>query len=437
MRRVLPTLLLCLFLSPVLHAKVIVKTDFSPEAPWVGQQLVIKIDVLSETGWSKISRLGEIEVPGAFVKIIDRQGIRLNDTIDGQSVTGQRYELFVYPQRQGEIVIPAIPVEVSIQTWGAEASTTQENTEVPSIRFNARLPDNVELNEGLVSTTNLTARQSWQTASSSDNYHVGDALKRTIVLEAENVPGMAFTPVTFSVTDSIKLYPAEAEIDDQVNRGTLTVKITDQATYVLQKTGKVEIPAITISWWNIREEKLQSITLEGKKFDVQKAVEYSNSTGTSQLSSGQLSSGRFCTIDIIKLIVILSAVSVVFIRLFPVFYRKLVQWKKQQQASEPAHFKRLIKTVKGNNAPQVFAALMRWLDKINPGSQPALLDDFVRRYGDEKLQRHIKALLINLKNSNKPFDAAALTSSLTKARQRWLDLQAKADFERRALPELN
>lgn len=434
---------LALLAQPV-FADVIVRSDIQPETPLVGQQVILKVDVLSEKGWAKVSRFGDFEIPDSYVKLIDSQGVRLTETLDGKEVTGQQYEFFIYPQTDGEINIPVIPLEVTIQTYGSDAGTSVTNTEIPSKSFSARYPENMNSPEGVVSTSQLKVSQSWS-ADFSDNdntekYQVGDAIKRSIFMEAADIPGMAFSPLNFTSPDGVRIYQDQAEVDDIVVRGSLTGKRAEHVTYVFQAKGRVVIPDIEVQWWNIETGKAENIVLQGKQLEIQSAPAYS-----SAVSAGQLNIEQFSVFDIIKIIVILSVVSIILILFIPFILKKYWKWKAVQFETETAYFNRLIKAAKNSDVQAAFNLLMLWLDRINPEHKPALLDKFIEKYGDENLQKVIiemHSLLITSginpgMNSDTSFNSDRFIQYLSKARQRWLEIQSKTGLEQQLLPQLN
>ena len=105
MRRTATRLMLLSLLCPVASGAgdVVLRTAVEPAEAWVGQRVVLQIDVLGEDGWAQISRFGDMDLPGAYLVRTDSQGARLQDTIDGVSYTGQRYEVSIYPQLAGVI----------------------------------------------------------------------------------------------------------------------------------------------------------------------------------------------------------------------------------------------------------------------------------------------------------------------------------------------
>ena len=139
LRRVLHCALVLTLASSVLGAEgIVLRTAVTPTEVWVGQRASLNIDVLGKDGWAQIKTIRDFEIPGAYVMRTQSQGIRLQETIDGESYTGQRYQFSIYPQRGGTIAIPALPVEVTIRAWGLNAAETVQAAEIPGTTDTSR-----------------------------------------------------------------------------------------------------------------------------------------------------------------------------------------------------------------------------------------------------------------------------------------------------------
>jgi hypothetical protein len=67
-----------------------------------------------------------------------------------------------------------------------------------------------------------TTRQQWD--PKAKEFKVGEAVKRTIELNAQDLSAMAFTPLVFSKIDGLGVYPADPLVEDSYDRGSLKGK---------------------------------------------------------------------------------------------------------------------------------------------------------------------------------------------------------------------
>ncbi|MEN8213736.1 MAG: hypothetical protein ABFR19_05170, partial [Pseudomonadota bacterium] len=74
--------LLCFVLLLPLRAfaaeQVVIRTKVIPDSSiWVGQQVVLQLDILALDGWADSKRLPDFSVDGAYILRVESQGTRL------------------------------------------------------------------------------------------------------------------------------------------------------------------------------------------------------------------------------------------------------------------------------------------------------------------------------------------------------------------------
>ena len=246
---------------------VVVRASVTPKDNiWVGQRVTLQVDVLGRSGWAQIKQVRDFELSGALVLRVETQGTRIQDTLDGESYSGQRYELLVFPKRAGTIQIPAVPVQVEIKSWGADAKSSFERVNTPALQFQANLPPGAQQESELISTTEFRARQQWE--PETEQVKAGDSLKRVFIFEAADVPGSAFAPLAYDPVDGVTVYPTQPLVSDRTDRGTLTGSRKESVTYVFQAPGKVKLPDVAVTWWDITNKELKRETLQGRTLAV-------------------------------------------------------------------------------------------------------------------------------------------------------------------------
>jgi hypothetical protein len=351
----------------------IVRSAVHPQTEiWVGQRVLLQVDVLIRDGWAKIKRISDFEVPGAYRVRLETQGVRLNETVDGSEYTGQRYEMSLFPQRGGTITVPPMDAELELSQWGEKAGKSSQPVQIPGVAFEAKVPPGAEKLPGIISTTEFTARQQWD--SDSLKFTVGEAVKRTIELSAEDVSAMAFAPLVFSRIDGLGVYTVEPIVEDSYVRGSLKGKRIEVVTYVFEREGSFELPEVTIWWWDLGRKALQKNVLpslqasvsggpsSGNDSAVDDAAEIAGQTGTRMLLSG---------------IVFLIFLAVVAWRFRAPLQSRWQTWKRDRNLTEKAYFKRLGEACRRNDAKASYNHLMAWLNRQAPGGSAASLRQFL------------------------------------------------------------
>jgi len=407
---------------------IVFRASVTPEDAWVGQQVLLQVDVLAKDGWAQLSKIAETEVQGAYMLRLETQGTRLSETIDGDSYTGQRYEFMLFTQRDGDFVVPSMPVDVEVRRYGAGDGPDNYRMALPIVEFAVRTPPGAEGIRGLISTTDFTATQTW--SADDDNATVGDALKRTITLRASDVSAMAFAPLLHPEIDSVAIYPEQPTVEDKFDRGNLMGTRVETATYVFEQTGDVDIPGIALSWWDVRNEQLHRIDLPGLSLQIAASTILSSPIDAEtvpQPNRQQLWLALFTLTVLVTLV----------LRFGHRMLQHWAQWQRSRNESEPACFRKVMRSSKSGDSQAFLRETMRWLDRINDSSSPARLDEFVQKHGNSQTQEAANHLLRTLtKEPDKP-TVRHLANGLKAARVRWQRSLRVKRQSAKLLPELN
>ncbi len=407
---------------------VIVRSSVSPERAWVGQRVFYEIQVLGADGWAQVPRLPRPEIAGAYVVATESQGVRINETLSGTAYTGQRYRLSVYCQRPGRLAILEQPITVVVKQWGYNAPEVSHDRTAPRVELDCRVPPGAENVRGLVSTTSLDVEQAW--SSEPDTVQLGDALTRTVTRRAVDVSAMAFPPIRHPRLDGIGLYPGEPSVTDTADRGSLQGERVETVTYVFERPGEVALPGIELTWWDTDDEVLRRVELAGLELTVEgelppepvvDAVPPPSETSRPSL----------------PLIGALVTLVVAAIALAPALLRRTRRAWIMRQRSEAVVFRRALSAVRGGDPVVANAAIMRWLDRLDPGPTPARLDLFLQNHGDERARAAAEALARCLATGDDIDHASALAAGLKTARRRYLRTRSHRLRTAETLPELN
>ncbi len=427
MKKSISLILLFLFIcSWGMHAEEIqLRAKISQTEVWVGQKVILHIDVLARDGWAQLKKVQDVEINGAYLLHLETQGTRLNEMINSESYTGQRYEFMLFAQRAGKVTVPSVPVDVEIKTWGAGAGNRIQRMQTTPVEFTARTPPGAEGIRGLISTTAFTAEQTW-TPETTD-LKVGDAIKHMVIMEAPDVSGMAFAPLQPTEITGVGIYRYEPTVEDTFSRGDLKGSRSETITYVFERPGEVVIPDVELSWWDVAEKQLKHIKLPGMTLQV---------TGEPVLQSVAVSAGdhknqrksRWWTAGIIA-----AVLAVVLFILRLQLLGSLRAWKTVRYESEPAYFKRVRHAARSGDSELFLRETMRWLDRINDGSLPARLDHFFQLYGE---QGEGMTPFQQIPAAYTPSDIKAFNHAMASARRRWQNSQKTKQADK-ILPELN
>lgn len=344
---------------------------------WVGQRVTLVVELFAPGFFSGAPAFDLPQVPGVVVtKPEDRPALD-SKTIDGVSYTVQRHEFAVYAQRGGTATVPGFVVRFEAnERFGAPVKAYSVTT--PPVSFAAKLPPGAEGLATVVTTSNLTVTETWSPEPGAAK--VGAAFTRTITVEARDVPGMVLPSFAFDLPNGLKAYPKTPEVSDRAERGDLTGRRVETVTYVCEKPGSYELPALVLAWWNPGEQKLNRAKLPARGFDVTAPQEPPAPVPPSAPRS------RWWLLPLG-----VAAVGGFGWWFAVAFAAAWARYRTRAAKSERAYFVVFERACHTSDAHAAHGALLAWLDRAAIGS-PATLDDFAHRAADPLLNAELTAL---------------------------------------------
>ena len=409
---------------------LVVRTAADPaQETYVGQRVVLTIDVLARDVWANLPGQDRFDIPGAIVVAPPNSSIRLTEQLRGGTFIGQRYEFWIYPQRAGALTIPALTLAVQLKPFGFGKQPTTQSATTEAIDLSVGYPDGVQPVPGLICTKEFSVTQSWQPAEGL--FAVGDGVTRTITRTISGTPAMALSPFDELSISGARVYAKQPDVDDSFNRGNLTGKRVDRVTYMFDRAGEVELPNLTVTWWDLESNELRKEVLDGIKVNVQPAIADQAETFAEANDTNPHSAT----------LVALGILSMLLLVVGYVYRRPLVdavhRWRKELENSEPATFQRFVKTARQGNSLPTLKTLTHWWDVANPGDPAPRLDLFFARFADESGQSQLKDLQ-QAANQKSDWNAESLIRVTSAARCEWLR-QARSQHKasESSLPPLN
>jgi hypothetical protein len=360
-----------------------------------------------------------MEFDGGVLRRYETQGTRLNETIDGEVYSGQRYEFLFFGLRDGEFTLNSQPLDVEVKTWGAQSGSDTSQQQTPSLTLHIRNPPGVPVKTVFVSSNRFEAVQTWEPDGAT--FKVGDAITRVIKREGDDVSAMIFSPWTGSEIPGIGVYEKEPVVSDSFNRGELVGSRTERITYVMEQAGTYSIPGIDFYWWDLKNENLGTITLPGLEMKVEGESSAVEATpAVTQRSSIYLYViiGFFLTMMSIAYMKRTSIISV---------FRT---WRYKRQHSEKAYFKRIGKAAEAKDKKAFIRAAMQWLDILAGIEKPARMDLFLERYGGENSTDPVSRFYINTGS----WSPESLHEELIRARRKYLKRRKQVSAAEAVLP---
>ncbi|MEP9375975.1 hypothetical protein ABLE91_04620 [Aquabacter sp. CN5-332] len=339
--------------QPAAQPPVLVRTTLAPPSGAViGQHVRLFVDVLFPGDMPHPPRIALPDVPGAQVLRFETQGTTMGDTVGGVSYTGQRFEFALYPRRGGTLMIP--PAKVTVLDRAGDITGTVQGE---SLQTEISVPPGVSAATLVIATDSLTLRETWSPDPAS-SFKAGDAITRTIVRRAADIPALAMRDLPFTAPAGIRVYVQPPGSDDHLSRGDLTGERTDRVTYVFETGGSFVIPAVSQPWWDLDGKVLK--VEEGRGISIiVAAVPPSEETRP------------FPWLLLWLAAALLLAVCIAVMCLRSRIRIWIAAWQERRHGSEAAAFRDLLNACKAGEAATTYAAFRKWKGRLPSGAAEA------------------------------------------------------------------
>ena len=201
---------------------VFMRAEVNSEEVYVQQEIVFTLQILYRVQLYDDSRLTPLAIDNAIVK-------QLGETRKFETVIeNTRYRVFelvysIHPQQVGELDIPSLTFNgMTVDSRDPFAGSFFSGSGKPVVSRSPKIridvkprPDNFKGNSWLPAR-NLVIKENW--SHSPDKLSVGDAITRTITIEADGLSSVQLPPVTLAKPEGMNSYPDKSSTNDEENR---------------------------------------------------------------------------------------------------------------------------------------------------------------------------------------------------------------------------
>jgi hypothetical protein len=131
----------------------------------------------------------------------------------------------------------------------------------------------------------LTLSDSW---NSNAPAREGEPTTRIIEIRVEGATGEQIPALTFHSGPNLHIYPQQPKRETKTNANMQFGKMIQKLVYIPTASGKVELPAIKMRWWNSTTQKEQVTIIPRKMIKVLPALIKNNDNGQVAASSRNL-----------------------------------------------------------------------------------------------------------------------------------------------------
>ena len=399
------------------------------EKIWTGQRLTLYISLYTTTSFSGSTRFELPKVSGMLIMENEAHPLIGTENIDGQPYIFKRHEIDLFPLRTDSLILPAFTVEFSFR--GEAGKIVNQSFTTQPHQFKVYEIPGASSQKTVITAANLQVDDQW--IPEPDKFKVGDALTRTITMSADDLPGMAFPPLSLKKIDGLGFYLKRPQVEDKVQRGEFVGKRTEIITYICERKGTFIIPGATFQWWNPKTETLQTVFLKKVKFEVVANLAFGKRVPAGSVRTGVARSLWGSAVALFIFFVLCTLVAMVYFR----FRSRRQLYGSTRICNEEKLFKEFEKSALSDDAIATMQALLSWLDCSEFAGNPGSLVRFSALVGNPELDKQIESLetFLYAVESDRQWFGDRLFTAVRQARK--ILSHSYPDAEQFGLPTLN
>lgn len=316
----------------------------------IGQPVRLDVEVLFPGEMVRPPRVSLSEAPGAQILRFETQATTMRDRIGDQDYVGQSFEFVLFPRRGGEIAVPAADVTL-LDRNGDPAGTAKGQP----VKIAVTVPPGIDPSGPVLAADGVSVEQSWSPDPRAAQLKPGGAIVRLIRRRADGVPALGMAELGFTAPEGVRVYVDPPVVEDRSNRGNVEGHRTDKVTYVFEKAGTYDLPALTQPWWSLSDKQARTETLPGATVTIA-----AGAAGRTGRQTGWVPGP-------VWLVVGLSLVALLLI-LVLLRARVAALWQEavlRRRNSEAAARRELLRAAGAGDASATYRALAQWLERLS------------------------------------------------------------------------
>jgi hypothetical protein len=248
---------------------VMVKAEMSPATPYVQSQATYILRLFYDKEIAN-PQLGEPTADGAeFIHLGQNRIYQKNINGHAYQVVELRYAMF--PQKSGTLSIagPTFIGQLASQDpdgWVSTSNVKPVHAAANAIETTIKaIPSNFG-NHWWLPATHVQLTEQW--ATNPNQFTVGVPITRTIQLSAKGVLANQLPALMSTQVDGFQVYPDKPSTTSRTDGKDVFATRVEKAAYIPTQAGIVDLPAITVHWWNTDTNTAETATIPGQTINV-------------------------------------------------------------------------------------------------------------------------------------------------------------------------
>ena len=245
--------------------------EVNKDSVYVQEQLLFTVRLFYTINGIRNPQFTELEMPDTVIQLIGSPN-QYEELIEGVRFGVYEKRYVIFPQRSGPLEIPDILFRGEVTDGSSNFVFRNLNTRrvtafIDGITINVdERPSAVQGENFWLPVSNLTLEEEFSTDIA--NLRVGDSVVRTITMVADGLDGAVLPPFTPEEFEGVNVYSDPPDIQRTFVDGSIVGTRIESSTIVPITSGEIEIPQITIPWWNINTDQIESTIVPATQIQV-------------------------------------------------------------------------------------------------------------------------------------------------------------------------
>ncbi|WP_044875022.1 BatD family protein [Pseudomonas sp. LFM046] len=265
-------------------APVFIDASLDQESVYVQAQAILTLRIYHSVSLYDDSSLSPLQMDDARVEQLGEPRTYEKE-INGvrHGVIEVRYAVF--PQKSGVLNIPPQVFSATLVDAGSQNSFQPfgprpgKLTRVNSPRIPLTVlpkPAEYPSDAPWLPARSLTLTESW--SPDPNAVLTGDSLTRSLMLRAEGLSSAQIPPMPATQAQGLRRYPDQPQLSNQIDERGLIGSREEREALVPTASGHLQLPAVTVTWWNTRDNRLEHSEIPARTLEVATNPELEAST---------------------------------------------------------------------------------------------------------------------------------------------------------------
>ncbi|MBM7060911.1 protein BatD [Pseudomonas sp. UL073] len=255
-------------------APIFIDASLDQESVYVQAQVVLTLRIYHSVSLYDDSSLTPLQIADARIEQLG-QARTYEKEINGvrHGVIELRYA--IYPQRSGELQIPALLFSATTVATG-QADEFQPfgprpgklvKVRSPKIPLTVKAkPASYPADAPWLPARALSLVETW--SPEPNQVQVGDSLTRNLLVKVDGLSSAQLPPLPATQVDGLRRYPDQPQLNNLTSERGLVGSREEREALVPGRSGRIELPEVEVAWWNTREDRLERASIPARTLEV-------------------------------------------------------------------------------------------------------------------------------------------------------------------------